>query len=143
VFRSVCFQQPQGPRTDLWIDFLGHVLILPDSEGSGIKPRVIHIVIGAVSSSLAGALGIGAFPLLLMAVFVGVWSSFLWFGSTRVPLRPMLWGVMTANVVVAGFVVGLAFVVPNLVLVVAVVAVAVEMVGFAVSQACALWRVTA
>jgi hypothetical protein len=35
-------QQPQGPLTDLQFDLLWHNAILPNSEGSGMIPRVIQ-----------------------------------------------------------------------------------------------------
>ena len=55
VFRTVVREQPQGPRTNLRIDFLGYVLILPYSEGSGIKPGVIHGCDAGVGGEVSGS----------------------------------------------------------------------------------------
>ncbi|MGF0329508.1 hypothetical protein, partial [Gordonia hongkongensis] len=68
-------QQPQSPRTDLWIDLFRHELILPDSEGSGIKPGVIHLAVVGVSAVAFTAVGILEIlaaldsPATLMALF--------------------------------------------------------------------------
>lgn len=90
------------------------------------------------SPLLSDAFGIR--PLVLVAVALGVaaWAVFLWVGSTRVALRPLLWTVMSANIVAATAIGLVAVVVPNVGVAVLVAAVAVEVAAFAGSQAVSL-----
>ncbi|WP_156520520.1 hypothetical protein [Rhodococcus sp. EPR-157] len=96
------------------------------------------ILVAMFATLLADALGTSPVVLLVVALLVGVWAAILRFGSTRFALRPMLWTVMSANVVGAVAIGLLALVVPNAALSILIAAISLEVAAFACSQALSL-----
>ncbi|WP_338887282.1 hypothetical protein [Rhodococcus sovatensis] len=96
------------------------------------------ILVAMFAPLLADPLGTSPVVLVVVALVVAAWAAILRFGSIRFALRPMLWTVMTANVVGTVAIGLLALVVPNTALSILIAAVSAEVAAFACSQALSL-----
>lgn len=98
------------------------------------------IFITAVAFPLANTAGVHPGLSLAVAGMVAVWAAWLWRAHRRAGLVPVLRLVLGANVVASGVLLALGLAAPSRLLALVIVAAAVEVGAFAVSQAVALVR---
>lgn len=96
------------------------------------------VLVAGFTPLLAPILEVSPIALVAVASVVAAWAAFLWFGSRRFALRPMLWTVMSANIVAAAAIGLVASVLPGFAMSLLLAAVAIEVAAFAFSQAVSL-----
>jgi hypothetical protein len=114
----------------------GRVSLSADAAYCGLAALCLVVF----ARPLAEALGIPLIVVVLAAVGTAAWGVFLRFTARRETLRPWLVRVLVANVLAAGLIGALAVIRPRDGFSLLLVAVAVEVAAFAVSQAIALRR---
>ncbi len=95
-------------------------------------------IVAAFAVPLARQLAVPVALIVVVAVATGGWAFVLYRVAARASLRGWLWRVMVANVLAAVLIGALAVVRPLDAIAVLLAAVAVEVAGFAASQALAL-----
>ena len=96
------------------------------------------VLLGAFAAPLGTALDLPVAVVIVAAIMVAGWAAGLWLLSHRPQLRPVLRSVLAVNAVAAGCVAVVATTRPWDALSLLLLAVVVEVAGFAVAQGLAL-----